>query len=113
MFSHWHGLKWTFLQYRPNFVRHGMAADFATHPNERLRWAALHDPTASSDVVEALSHDQDAVVSSSAVHDVRLPVARLQQALGEPRTALSAAANRRLPEPVMHRLLDYAGITRA
>lgn len=110
MFGTWNGLRWSFLRNRPNFIRNGMAADFATHPNPRLRWAALHDPTASSEIVEALSHDPSREVYPWAVSDPRLPSSRLHEALGTPRTALSAARNPRMPEPVMHRILDYVGL---
>jgi hypothetical protein len=110
MFSCWHGLRWSALRYRPNFVRNGMAADFAVHSNARLRWAALDDPEASPELVEALSHDPSGTVYPWAISDPRLPTARLQEALGDGRTALSAARNSRLPDTVMHQLLDYAGV---
>jgi hypothetical protein len=110
MFSHWHGLKWSFLRSRPNFVRNGMAADFAADPNPRLRWAALDDPTAPPQIVEALSRDPSSMVYPWAISDPRLTPARLREALGTPGTALAAARNPVLPEPVMHRLLDYIGV---
>jgi len=110
MFSYWHGLKWSFLSNRPNFVRNGMAADFATAPNPRLRWAALHDPTASPEIVEALSRDPDGAVYPWAISDPRLALTRLHDALGTSRTALAAARNPVLPESVMHQLLDYVGV---
>lgn len=110
MFGTWNGLRWSFLRYRPNFIRNGMAADFATHPNPRLRWAALLDPTASVEIVEALSHDPSRTVYPWAVSDPRLPSSRLHEALGNPRTALSAARNPRIPEAVMHQILDYVGL---
>jgi hypothetical protein len=62
MFSYWHGLRWSFLRNRPNFVRNGIAADFAVHSNARLRWAALDDPEASPELIEALSHDPSSIV---------------------------------------------------
>lgn len=111
MFSYWHGLRWTALTNRPNFVRIGMAADYVAHPNARLRWAALYDPTASPELVEILSHDPSSMVYPWAVSDPRLPTARLQEALGDARTARSAARNPRLPDTVMHQLLDYAGVS--
>lgn len=113
MFTSWDGLKWAFLVKRPNFTRNGMAADFAADPNPRLRWAALYDPTASPELVEALSHDPDSAVYPWAVSDPRLPLARLHEALGLPDTALAAARNPALPEAVMHKLLDYIGAGRS
>lgn len=109
MYTSWHGLMWFRLARRPNFVRNGMAANFAVDSDPRLRLAALHDPTASPDLVEALSRDQESSVHSWAIRDPRLPLARLQEALGIPATALAAAANPVLPEAVMHKLLDYVG----
>jgi hypothetical protein len=93
MFTSWKGLMWSRLTERPNFVRTGMAENFATDPDPRLRWAALFDPTASPELVEILSHDPDSMVCPWAVSDPRLPLARLHEALGTPRTALAAARN--------------------
>ncbi|GAA1984240.1 hypothetical protein [Catenulispora subtropica] len=112
MFAHWHGVRWHDLSYRPNFVREGMAADFADHPNPRLRWAASADPTATPEMIESLSRDPDHRVRPGALSDERLPPARLQEALVDPQTAEFAARNPVLPETVMHALLDCAGVER-
>jgi hypothetical protein len=110
MYRYWHDDTWSKLRFRPNFLRLGMAAEFATDPNPRLRWAALIDPTASPEIVEKLSHDRHGQVFPAANSDHRLPLARLHEALGVQRTASSAAGNPQLPEWVMHALLDYAGV---
>lgn len=111
MFADWKGLSWGMLASRRNFARPGLAR-FADDPNYRLRLAALSDPQATPELVERLSHDPDDIVRGRAAADPRLPHARLVELLGSNRMPYTAALNPALPAPLMHRLLDIAGVKR-
>ncbi|MET8716030.1 HEAT repeat domain-containing protein [Streptomyces sp. NPDC004735] len=111
MFAGWDGLSWGMLAHRSNFARPGLAR-FADDPNARLRYAALFDPQGGQDLVERLSHDEDALVGRRAASDPRLPRPRLVELLGEQGVARAAARNPSLPVALMHRLLDAVGVDR-
>ncbi|AWZ04749.1 MULTISPECIES: HEAT repeat domain-containing protein [unclassified Streptomyces] len=111
MFADWKGLSWGMLASRRNFARPGLARS-ADDPNYRLRLAALSDPQATPELVERLSHDPDDTVRGRAAADPRLPHARLVELLGSNRMPYTAALNPALPAPLMHRLLDIAGVKR-
>ncbi|MFF9010178.1 HEAT repeat domain-containing protein [Streptomyces goshikiensis] len=111
MYADWKGLSWGMLAGRRNFARPGLAR-FADAPNCRLRLAALSDPQATPELVERLSHDPDDIVRSRAAADPRLPHARLVELLGRDRMPGTAAGNPALPAPLMHQLLDIAGVKR-
>ncbi|MFI1354827.1 HEAT repeat domain-containing protein [Streptomyces sp. NPDC020898] len=109
MYTHWHGLRWSFLRVHPNFARPGLAR-FVDHPNPRLRRAALDDPEAGPELVMRLIDDPDAEVARWALRDPRLPTEELHRRLGVPASARDAAANPTLAPETMHRLLDLAGV---
>ncbi|MGW6979251.1 HEAT repeat domain-containing protein [Streptomyces sp. NPDC054932] len=111
MFADWKGLSWGMLAGRRNFARPGLAR-FADDPNYRLRLAALSDPQATPELVERLSRDPDDIVGGRAAADPRLPHARLVELLGTSHMSYRAAGNPGLPTPLMHRLLDIAGVER-
>ncbi|WP_405533768.1 HEAT repeat domain-containing protein (plasmid) [Streptomyces avidinii] len=111
MFADWKGLSWGMLASRRNFARPGLAR-FADAPNYRLRLAALSDPQATPELVERLSHDPDDIVRGRAAGDPRLPHARLVELLGSDCMPYTAACNPALPAPLMHQLLDIAGVKR-
>ncbi|MFG2476321.1 hypothetical protein [Streptomyces fagopyri] len=109
MYTHWHGLKWPFLRYHPNFARPGLAR-FADHPDPRLRRAALEDPEAGPELILRLIDDPE--VGWWALRDPRLPGQELRRRIGVPDSARDAAANPALPPATMHRLLDLSGVAR-
>lgn len=109
MYADWKGLSWGMLARRRNFARPGLAR-FVDDPNYRLRLAALSDPQATPELVERLSHDPTSIVRCRAASDPRLPHARLVELLGSDRMPCTAASNPALPAPLMHQLLDIAGV---
>lgn len=111
MFTSWRGLSCGTLAFRRNFARPGLAR-FADDPDQWLRYAALFDPEGGPELVERLSHDQTDLVRRHAVADPRLPCPRLIELLGKDGMPRVAASNPSLPVPVMHRLLDLAGVDR-
>ncbi|MFJ3842370.1 hypothetical protein ACIPY6_43805 [Streptomyces sp. NPDC090054] len=109
MYADWKGLSWGMLADRRNFTRPGLAR-FADDSNYRLRLAALSDPQATPELVERLSHDPNDIVRCRAASDPRLPHARLVELLGSDLMPCTAAGNPALPAPLMHQLLDIAGV---
>ena len=108
MYAHWHGLTWSSLRFHPNFAKPGLA-QYADHPNPRLRHAALDDPDGGPDLVMQLIDDPD--VGCWALRDPRLPSEELLRRLALPGSARDAVANPALPPATMHQLLDLAGVT--
>ncbi|MFK0258628.1 hypothetical protein [Streptomyces sp. NPDC090445] len=111
MYADWKGLSWGMLARRRNFARPGLAR-LSSDPNHRLRLAALADPQATPELVERLSYDPHEIVRGQAAADPRLPLARLVGLLGSNHMPYTAARNSALPTPLMHGLLDIAGVKR-
>ncbi|MFK4108416.1 PE-PGRS family protein [Streptomyces sp. NPDC002176] len=127
----WNGYSAARMTEHPNFPRQGLLR-FADDPDPRTRGLALLDPEATPELVERFSRDADASVRRSALDNERLSVASVIRLLDDPRssireaaaadprlptrvltallrdrtTAMAAAANPAIPEPVMHHMLD-------
>ncbi|MFG2812772.1 PE-PGRS family protein [Streptomyces sp. NPDC048410] len=127
----WNGYSAMRMIEHPNFPRQGLLR-FADDPDPRTRKLALLDPEAPAELVERLSRDPDPSVRWSALDNERLSGASVIRLLDDPRsaireaaaadprlptrvltallrdrtTAMAAAANPAIPEPVMHHLLD-------
>lgn len=80
-------------------------ARLADDPYPRLRALVARDPAAAPDLIERLSHDPDPAVRAEMARDRRLPVERVLELLDDESTAEDAAANPRLPLPVMELVL--------
>ncbi|MGB2570801.1 hypothetical protein ACPFP2_20460 [Micromonospora citrea] len=93
----------------PNFPTVGLAR-LADSPAPRARALVAHDPQAPPALIERLSHDDTPEVRSAMARDGRLPLQRLMQLFDDRELAGSAAANPRLPVPMMLRVLTDAGV---
>ncbi|MFF6782947.1 hypothetical protein [Streptomyces sp. NPDC012510] len=93
----------------PQFPRKGLVR-YAHHSEPFLRRLAVHDPDASPEVVERLSHDEAVGARMAAAVDPRLPYTRIDELLRDPVMAWPAASNPALPTAEMHRLLDELGV---
>ncbi|MFJ8043881.1 hypothetical protein ACIRBX_25605 [Kitasatospora sp. NPDC096147] len=98
----------------PNFPRVGLARRFGDSPELRQRQLAVHDPEAPAELLLRLTHEPDVRLRRTFASHPNLPYARVQELLGDEdsRTSIRAAANPNVPPPVMHQLLDSAGVPR-
>ncbi|MGK5680177.1 hypothetical protein [Actinoplanes sp. URMC 104] len=80
-------------------------ARLAEDPFPRLRALVTRDPATPPEVIERLSHDPDPAVRTEMARDRRLPVARVLELFEDHSTTEGAAANPRLPLPVMHSIV--------
>ncbi|KFF98542.1 hypothetical protein PV367_17310 [Streptomyces europaeiscabiei] len=74
----------------------------------------MHDPDATPESNERLSHDESSWVQQQAAAEPRLPATRIDALLRQwnlaGQAALNPALNPALTEAEMHRLLDQLGI---
>ncbi|MFJ3659206.1 PE-PGRS family protein [Streptomyces sp. NPDC090119] len=131
MVRSWNGYSAARMIEHPNFPRQGLLR-FADDPDPDTRKLTLLDPEAPAELVERLSRDADAGVRRSALDSERLSAVSVIRLLDDPHrfireaaaadprlptrvlitllydrtTAMAAATNPAIPEPVMHRLLD-------
>ncbi|ROR45742.1 hypothetical protein [Kitasatospora cineracea] len=98
----------------PSFPRAGLARRFGDDPEPARRHLATHDPGAPAELLLRLSHDPDVRFRRALASHPDLPYGRVTELLGDgdAQTSIRAAANPALPPPLMHRLLDSAGIPR-
>jgi hypothetical protein len=92
----------------PSFQRVGLAR-LADSPEPGARALVSLDPEAPPELVERLSHDPHPTVRAWMADDRRLSPGRVLELFDEPPTTEGAAANPRLPVPVMRRILAEAG----
>ncbi|MGI5422074.1 hypothetical protein [Actinomadura luteofluorescens] len=78
-------------------------------PGSRVRWCALRDPRLRPKRVAELLQDENPNLHQDAAADPRLPLPLLLEALDETRLTAAASRNPALPTHVMHELLDRAG----
>ncbi|GLK99360.1 hypothetical protein [Dactylosporangium matsuzakiense] len=91
----------------PSFRRVGLAR-LAGSPDPQARALAALDPEAPPELIERLSHDAHPMVRMWTADDARLSPGRVLELFDDPATTGAAAANRQLPVPLMHRILDDA-----
>lgn len=98
----------------PNFSRVGLARRFGDDPEPRQRLLATLDPEAPAESLLCLSHYSDVRFRRAVASHPNLPYERITELLGDEdsQTSIQAAANPSLPPPLMHQLLDAAGIPR-
>ncbi|MCQ8773122.1 hypothetical protein [Streptomyces telluris] len=97
----------------PRFLREGLAARYADHPDGNYRRLAVRGPAATPTLIERLSHDPTVRTRQAAVGGPRLALRRLREALQVPELAASASAsaNPALPENEMAAILDRADVS--
>ncbi|MFJ6780350.1 hypothetical protein [Streptomyces yangpuensis] len=94
----------------PRFLREGLAARYADHPDGHCRRLAVRDPAVSPALIERLSRDPAVWTRQAAAGDPRLPLRRLREVLHVPELASSAGGNPALPEGETAAVLDRAGV---
>lgn len=93
----------------PNFPIHRLR-ELAASPDPTERSLVVHDPIASTELIERLSHDIDPRVRRATAADPRLSRRRLLELLDDPTTSYGAVRNPTLPLPIMESVLSAAGI---
>jgi hypothetical protein len=81
----------------------------AGSPDPRLRAFTHLDPSVPAEVIERLSHDPERFVRAWVASDGRLSPERVRELFGDPDFTGRAAANPRLPQPLMRRIIDVDG----
>ena len=81
----------------------------AESPDPRRRALARLDPRLPAEVIERLSHDPEPVVRAWVAGDGRLSPERVRELLSDPDLTGRAAANPRLPVPLLRCILDEDG----
>lgn len=92
------------LARHPAFPRTDLARH-ASDPDWRARALVRLDPTAPATLIDRLSHDEHPSVRAAMADDPRLSTARVLELFADPSTTVPAAANPRLPRPLMDRIL--------
>ncbi len=95
------------LQGHPAFPRTGLAR-LADSPDPKARALVTRDPDAGTEVIDRLSRDPDPTVRARAAADPRLSFERLGELLDDLSVAAPAAANPRVSQGFMERVVREA-----